>query len=645
MIKKTLVFLFISLFSIQMGEAQRNQRYTTGKKKAIEYYVESTNFFIRRQYGPAIELLNAAVRKDGDFAEAHLRLGKIYQALGDEDRMLHHMQKVVRSQYDNPSFIEAHYLLAEKNFEEGNYEKARNLAMHVINMERAHQIIKNDCRYLISNIQFTQANIDKPVEFSPQAVSGGVNQMALQYFPVLTVDQQAMIFTARQGIGPQFDEDIYISKKEANGQWGSPQSLSDNINTPANQGTSTISADGRTLILTACNDREGFGSCDLYISQKIGDDWSVPKNLGPQVNSKSWESQPTLSADGNTLYFVSDRKGGQGRRDIYVSYRNDGEWCKAINLGKTINTPRDEVSPFIHVNGQTLYFASNGLPGFGKFDLYVSEKEDEGWAQPKNLGYPINTYEDQASLFITADGKDAYYSYEKRQGERYVKSSIYTFEIPEAIRVGNRSSFVEGTVYDADTKKPIQAQIELIDLAGQEKISGVSSDPKNGAYLMVLTEGADYALYVDKEGYLFQSLTFNYSEVADKKIQEPVHIDIYLQPITKGKETVLNNIFFDTDKYEIKKISKPELNRIASFLEENPEIKITINGHTDNQGAESYNKELSTKRAQAVYKYLINSGINEQRLKYLGFGQSKPIATNDTQEGRQKNRRIAFEIL
>jgi outer membrane protein OmpA-like peptidoglycan-associated protein len=644
MIKRTILFIFLSLISLQISQAQRTQQYTSKNKKAIEYYVESTNYFIRRQYGPAIELLNASVRKDGDFAEAHLRLSKIYQMMGDQERMQHHLQKVVKSQYDNPSFTEAHYLLAEKYFEEARYEEARKLAEHVMSMERAHKLIKDDCRYLLDNIIYTQENMDKPVAFQPVAVGGGINQLALQYFPVLTVDQQSMIFTGRVGAGPQYDEDIYISKKTKEGNWGRPESLSDNINSPANQGTCTISADGRTLIFTACQDRSGYGSCDLFISYKVGDDWSVPKNLGPQVNGKSWESQPSLSADGKTLYFVSDRAGGLGRRDIYVSYRKDGEWCKAENLGKTVNTPRDEVSPFIHVNGQTLYFASDGLPGFGKFDLYVSEKE-ESWTKPKNLGYPINTKEDQASLFITADGKDAYYSFEKRQGEHYVSSIIYTFEIPEAIRIRNRSSYVEGIVYDAETRQPIGATVELIDRDNQQKISDVTADPKNGEYLMVLTEGADYALYVDKEGYLFQSLSFNYSEQAEKKIQEPVHIDIYLQPITKGKETVLNNIFFDTDKYEIKDISKPELNKVAGFLKDNPEISISINGHTDNQGGEAYNKELSTKRAKAVYQYLIASGISEERLKYQGFGQSKPIASNDTQEGRQKNRRIAFEIL
>ncbi|MDF9796778.1 OOP family OmpA-OmpF porin [Catalinimonas alkaloidigena] len=639
-----LVLVFLLMGQVLL--AQRTQEYTTNSKKAIKYYVESTNYFIRRQYGPALELLSAAVRKDGGFAEAHLRMSKIFKSMGDENNMKHHLQKVVKSEYNNPKFSEAHVLLAEIYFEIGEYDEAEELAQHVINLKNAHKLMQDDARYLLTNIKFTQENINKPVDFQPKVVTGGVNQLGLQYFPVLTVDQKSMIFTGRRGSRPQYDEDIYISKKQDDGQWSKPELLSDNINTRANEGTCTISADGRTLIYTACQDRSGFGSCDLYISYKIGDEWTMPKNLGNQVNASSWESQPSLSADGNTLYFVSDRKGGIGRRDIYVTYRNEeGDWCKAVNLGKEINTPRDEVSPFIHVNGQTLYFASDGLPGFGKFDLYVAEKNENSWSPPKNLGYPINTKEDQASLFITANGKDAYYSNENRQGDHYVSSLIYTFVIPEEIRVTNRSSYVEGIVYDAVTKKPLGATVELMDLNKQKKVADVNSDPKNGEYLMVLTEGSEYALYVDREGYLFQSLAFNYTVKGNTNLQEPKHIDIYLQPIAKGKETVLNNIFFDVDKYEIKEISKPELNKVVRFLEENSEISIAINGHTDNQGSADYNLELSAKRAKAVHDYLVDAGISEERLQSRGYGQSKPITSNDTEEGRQKNRRIAFEIL
>ncbi|WPP51340.1 OmpA family protein [Catalinimonas niigatensis] len=645
--KKSLIFTFlISVFSVSLISAQGSQQYTTKSKKAIKYYVESTNYFIRRQYNPALELLQAAVKKDGSFAEAHLRMSKIYMAMGDESQVQHHLQKVVKAQYNNPSFSEAHVLLAEKYFDQSAYQEARKLVNHIIGMEKANRLMQEEARYLLANIDFTEKNIDKPVEFSPKPLGGGLNQLGLQYFPVLTVDQQSMIFTGRRGTMPQYDEDIYISKKQPDGQWSRPESLSDNINTRANEGTCTVSADGRTLIFTACQEGNGFGSCDLFISYKIGEEWSMPKNMGNKINGKSWESQPSLSADGNTLYFVSDRKGGQGRRDIYVTYRNEqGEWCSAENLGKDINTPRDEVSPFIHVNGQTLYFASEGLPGFGKFDLYVSEKNGQSWTKPKNLGYPINTKEDQASLFITADGKDAYYSHEQRQGDHYASSIIYTFVIPQEIRVTNRSSYVEGTVYDAVTKKPLGAKVELMDLNQQKKISDVNSDPKNGDYLMVLTEGSEYALYIDREGYLFQSLTFNYSEKSLQSVAKPLHIDVYLQPITKGTETVLNNIFFDVDKYEIKEISQPELNKVASFLRDNPEIRITINGHTDNQGSAEYNLELSSKRAKAVYDYLVQAGIDQERLQSRGYGQSKPVTSNDTEEGRQKNRRIAFEIL
>ncbi len=624
--------------------AQSVHTYTSKSKKAISFYEESTNYFVRRQYGYALELLEKAVDKDHGFAEAHLRLSKIYAALGDQGKSVAHLQKVVKSQYDNPSFIEAHLLLAHEHFKQENFPEARKLVQKILAFPRASKIIQADARHLLQNIDFTEVAIQNPLPFHPEPVSAVVNQLPLQYFPVLTVDEQTMIFTGRQGITPQYDEDIYFSEKDEEGNWTAPKSLSQHINSPLNEGTCTISADGRTLILTSCQERSGFGSCDLYISYRTGEEWTPPKNLGAQVNSGAWESQPSLSADGRTLYFVSDRNGGAGRRDIYVSTLDEqDQWQKAQNLGPSINTARDEVSPFIHVNGQTLYFASDGFPGFGSFDLYVAEKKEQEWSTPKNLGYPINNCQDQSGLFITANGQDAYYSQEEQRNGEYVSSQIYTFVIPEVIRVSHRSSYVKGHVFDAVTKDPLQAKVELVDLQKQSRISKVTSDPKTGEYMMVLTEGADYGLYVDREGYLFQSLTF--AEKKQEKINQPVTIDIYLEPILKGKETVLNNIFFDTDQYKIKEISKPELDKVIDFLQKNPTIRIAINGHTDNVGTPAYNQTLSTNRAKAVYEYLMGSGIEGERLEYKGYGQTKPVADNDTEEGRQKNRRIAFEII
>lgn len=657
---RLLIGIFFLLLSIcldfQVSFAQRNKKqepprrasssYTSRSKKAIEYYEDAFSFFLRRQYGQALELLDYSLKKDPSFSEAHLQAAKIYEALTDAARAEYHYKKVNKQQGGNPKFVEAPYQLAKIYFKQGKYEDARALASQVIETPKAAKVIREEAQMLLANINFTEEAIQHPVDFQPQRVAGELHQFPLQYFPVLTVDQQTMIFTGRRGITPRYDEDIYISQKSAQGEWQAPEVLSENINTIHNEGTCAISADGRTLIFTACEGRKGYGSCDLFVSYRKGDEWSVPKNLGPEVNSSAWESQPALSADGNTLYFTSDRKGGYGKRDIYVTERDtQNNWSDARNVGNTINTARDEVSPFIHVNGQTLYFASNGLPGFGGFDLYVTERDQQVWSEPKNLGYPINTFEDQASLFITADGLDAYYSNEEQRRGEYVKSEIYTFAIPAEIRVQNRSNYVYGSVYHAITKEPLEAAIELIDLREQQPVSSVASDPVSGEYLMVLTEGSEYALYVNKDDFLFKSLTFNYITPSEAYIQEPIEIDIYLDPIQKGEETVLNNVFFDTDKYEIKEKSKPELNKIAVFLQENPDISISINGHTDNVGTDQYNQTLSTQRAKAIYDYLIEAGVDANRLAYQGYGAKEPIASNDSAEGRQKNRRIAFEIL
>nr|WKN35293.1 OmpA family protein [Tunicatimonas sp. TK19036] len=653
------LFPLLTLLSVsilpQRGAAQRRNEpqppqrassYTTKSKKAIEYYEDAFSFFLRRQYGQALELLEYSLKKDPAFSEAQLQTAKIYEALSDPARAKFYYKKVAKQQEGNPKFIEAPHQLAKLYFNEGSYEEAREMANQVMNVPKAAKVIREDAQTILANIDFAEEAIKHPLDFQPHRVEGQLHQFPLQYFPVLTVDQKTMIFTGRRGVSPRYDEDIYISRKNAEGEWMAPESLSENINTMRNEGTCSISADGRTLIFTSCEGRDGYGSCDLFISTRKGDEWSMPKNLGTAVNSSAWESQPSLSADGRTLYFVSDRQGGHGKRDIYVTERTvKGEWSKAKNVGKEINTARDEVSPFIHVNGQTLYFASNGRPGFGGFDLYVTERSKNRWSAPENLGYPINTFEDQASLFITADGRDAYYSNEEQRQGEYVRSEIFTFSIPQEIRVQYRSNFVFGKVYNAATKEPLEASVELIDLQNQQSISMVDSDPVSGEYLMVLTEGSEYALYVNKDDFLFKSLTFNYVEPSEAYIQQPIEIDIYLDPIQKGQETVLNNIFFDTDKYEIKNKSKPELDKIANFLQENPDIAISINGHTDNVGASSYNEKLSTQRAKAIYDYLIQSGIAAERLSFRGYGDQKPIASNDTEEGRQKNRRIAFEVL
>ena len=587
-------------------------------------------------------MLQKALEKEEDFVEAHLRLGAIYRAVGQYDNALLHLEQANQVEEDEPN-AQALFSLGELYWQLGQYEKAEAQMKQFLALEPRQKTLISIAENIVDDAAFAIGQLKNPLPFNPEPLPQQVNAAALQYFPVLTVDQQNLIFTRRLTPGPQDDEDLVISQRDAQGNWQAPVSISSNINTEGNEGTSTISADGRTIIFTSCRGRGGYGSCDLYISYKAGKEWSEPKNLGPVINSAAWESQPSLSADGRTLYFVSNRPGGVGQNDIYVSHQEqEGNWQVPENLGKAINTPFDEVSPFIHANSQTLYFGSNGHKGMGGYDLFVTEQQEEGWQEPRNLGYPINTHEDQVSLFVTADGEEGYYAYEEKGGGVEDKSLLYRFNIPEAVRVRNRSNYVSGKVYDAQTKEPIGATVTLFDIVDEQMVSKVSSDSVNGNYYIVLTEGSEYALYVNKPGYLFKSLAFNYGK---NNTLEPIAIDVYLEPIRAGVSATLNNIFFETDQYQLQPKSETELERVVQFLQENPKVSIEIAGHTDNVGNASYNQQLSEKRAEAVYNYLIEAGVSPDRLKAAGYGQAQPTAPNDTEESRRKNRRIEFRIL
>lgn len=635
--------LFI-LFFFASGLAAAQMPLATKSKRAIELYTEADNFRVRGQFSQAIGLLNEAIKKDNEFVEAYYRLGIIYMTVKDFPQAIRNLEKGLNLTDDIRKQKIFWYDLGESYFTTGEYDKAEEILSQYLKAEIQNKPKIERARLLMSNIRFARDNRDNASAYKLKPLSDTVNAFVMQYFPVLTADQQQLIFTRRMGGGPSDDEDLVISRKSAKGRWTEPESVSRNINSDLNEGTSTISADGRKLIFTSCVGRQGYGSCDLYESIRTGDEWTKPRNLGPNVNSAEWESQPSLSADGRTLYFVSDRRGGVGRRDIWVSYLNaNGDWSRAKNAGRPVNTMYDEISPFIHVNNRALYFASNGLVGFGGYDIFFSEKDSSGaWTGPKNIGSPINNHEDQFSLFITSDGKKGYYSHEEVKDAGYTVSRIFEIEIPEENRIRYSSNYVKGIVRDKQTRQPLPAIIELINLETKETESLVSSDSISGAYLIVLTQGAEYALYVNKKDYLFQSLNFNYSA---RKDYEPIILDIELERATEGTTSVLQNIFFDVDKYDLKDKSITELDKILRFLKENPSFNVEIGGHTDNVGSEAYNLQLSDRRAQSVYNYLIDNGIDSRRLTPKGYGSTRPLADNTTESGRQRNRRIEFKLL
>jgi outer membrane protein OmpA-like peptidoglycan-associated protein len=638
--KKYLFTLLFGWFLIFPSFAQHSPAISD---KARKYYEQAEPLMLARKFDQAIAVLNKAVEKEPQYAEAYYRLGNIHELLQNDAKALENYIKSVELKPNHKPFISAYFALGNIAIRKGNYEQAKVYYENFIDLKPARPAQFAEAKRNLANCLFSIEAKQHPLPFSPKPLSKTVNKFALQYFPVLTADQQTLIFTARDTTAANDDENLYISYLK-NGEWTSPVSLSSGINTPENEGTCSISADGRTLVFTSCKGRESFGSCDLFVTYKVGEDWTMPVNLGGKINTSSWESQPSLSADGRTLYFTSDRRGGYGKRDIWISQLGeDGIWGAAANMGSTVNTTDDDLSPFIHVNATTLFFSSKGHIGLGGFDLFATEKTGTNtWERPKNLGYPINTHDDQVSLFVTADGKKGYYSHEEKRGRQYLSSILHEFEIPPQIAVAHSSNYLKGTVYDAQTKQKIGAKIELFNLNTGNMDALMQADRKTGEYLTVLTQGASYALYVNREGYLFKSLYFDYNQ---SKVQEPLVLDIYLEPVRAGAKDILNNLFFATGEYKLENKSKTELDKLIGFLNENKNLKVEISGHTDDVGKDEDNIELSRKRAKSVYDYLVNAGVNVSRLKYAGYGETQFVVPNTSDKNRQMNRRIEFKVL
>ena len=633
------MFLLMSLVLPAITKAQ--VPLSTKNKKAIELYVEADNYRVRGQFNQAISLLQQAIEKDKNFSEAYFRLGVTFKMMRDLDRSTKSYEAGLYLTVDQKKQKGYFFELGDNYLQVGNYEKARDFLTRYLDSEMLNRVKVDQAALWKRTAEYAIKNKRNISGFVPRPLGDTVNCFPMQYFPVLTADEQELIFTRRLGESNEDDEDLVITKKDSLGHWQKPESISPNVNSEFNEGTCSISADGRQLIFTSCLGRKGFGNCDLFQSLKVGGIWSQPLNMGPQINSAAWESQPSLSADGRVLYFLSDRKGGLGNRDIYVSHQIEpNKWTKAENLGPKINTSYDEISPFVHANGRTLFFAANGRLGFGGYDLFTSEKENGEWQEPINFGYPVNNHEDQFSLFITADGKRGYYSHE--EGSKNTSGKIYEITVPEELQIKFRSNYVKGKVRDRKSGLPLNARIELYNVVTNELVSFVNSDSISGEYLMVLTQGSEYGLFVNKKDYVFQSLNFNYESEINI---EPVVVNVFLDRVTVGAISVLKNIFFEFDKYDLQDKSKTELEKMVRFLTENPLIKIEIGGHTDNDGSPAYNLKLSQNRAQSVASYLLQYGIDIKRISQKGYGADRPIQPNDSEENKQANRRIEFKIL
>lgn len=483
-------------------------------------------------------------------------------------------------------------------------------------------------------VEYEKTHPAKGYVFAPKNLGDSINSKDLEYFPSFTIDGSKMIFTRRIA----GDEDFYESNF-INGKWSNAVPLGDKVNTDFNEGAQNISQDGQLLIFTGCNYPEGEGSCDLYFSVRNNNGWSEAQNLGPIINTDFWESSPSLSPDKRDLYFASSRAGGFGGRDIWVTHRlSTGKWSRPENLGEAVNTSGDESCPFMHADNQTLYFNSNGHPGYGMTDLFLSKKvNDSSWTEAENLGFPVNTIDDEGSLIVAADAQTAYYASDGTDTKGGL--DIYSFQLREDIRP-SRTLWVKGKVFDKKTNAGLPSAVELTDLKSGNLLSRVQTD-EDGNYLVTLPVGKDYAFNVNRKGYLFYSDNFSLSQ---QNIDSVFTVNIPLQPIEKGATVILKNIFFETGKYDLQPQSTSELDKLVLLMNENPNLKIQIDGHTDNVGQEKDNQLLSTNRAKSVVNYLLGKAISPQRLTYKGFGSTKPVAVNTTETGKAMNRRTELSI-
>lgn len=625
--------LIVLLFLAGIVCAQDRQ-YSTTNKEAIKNYALAGQSLDEHLYNEAIDQLRKAVEIDSKFIEAHLQLADVYRLTHQNTEAVAEYKKVIDL---NPDFNRGVYLnmgnteISIANYNDAQHHLEKYLTYPGIigpNMLLAKKLIA-DCKFSLQAIQH-------PVQFKPINMGPELNTSDDEYLPTATADETMLIFTRRINN----NEDFYKSAK-VNGKWQTAVPLSNQINTPTyNEGAQSISQDGRFLFFTGCNRPDGLGRCDIYISQKRGDDWSKPFDLSPPVNTSGWESQPSLSSDGRTLYFVSNRKGGYGGYDIWKSTLTEKGWGEPENMGPNINTAFDEQSPFIHPDDSTFYFCSNGWPGLGGKDLFVSRLGKDGkWQKPENLGYPINSSGDENGLTTTANGTYAFFSSNNLNG--YGGFDIYTFELPEADRP-KMVTYVKGVVTDAKTKEPLEAAVEIIDLQKNQPVYRNYSST-SGDFLATLTAGKNYGLTISRNGYLFYSA--NLPLMDKSSAGKPYVIEVSMHPVEVGGRMILANIFFDTNRFDLKPESMSELQKLIDFMALNPTIRIQISGYTDDVGNDQMNQTLSENRAKSVYQYLINHQVSAARLSYKGYGKTQPIVPNNSDENRAQNRRTEFVII
>ncbi|MBC6696876.1 OmpA family protein [Hymenobacter puniceus] len=622
------------------------------------------------RYEQALPYYLEAQKLNAENAELNLKIGDCYLHSGFKPRALAYLQKAY--QLNSGVDPRIHYLLGRGLHLNGKWQAAIAEYKQATPATGAKNTagFTQDIQKKIKECENGRLLEAKPIRVFVDNAGPGVNSPYPDYGPVISADESVMLFTSRRSTStggekdPEsggFFEDVYQSARTADA-WGPARSLGETVNTAGHDATVGLAPDAQRL-LVYMEDNGG----DLHESNLRGTEWSKPKQLGSRINSKAHESSAAYTPDGRSLLFVSDKPGGLGGRDIYkVEIEGRGP---AVNLGPAINTPYGEEGVFLHPDGKTMYFSSEGHNSMGGYDIFKSTYENGKWSTPENLGWPINTPDDDVFFVISASGRHGYYSSFRDDGlgskdiyqitflgaekapalsqeDQLLASRVQPVketQLAPAVPVATAQvTILKGTITDAVSKQPLEATIDVIDNSRNENIASFKANAQSGRYLVSLPSGVNYGIVVRQDGYLFHSENFDlpagaaYSEVVK---------DIQLRKLDVGVKVVLNNIFFDFDKATLRKESTGELERLQKLLTETPALRLEISGHTDNVGNAAYNKDLSQRRAKAVVDYLVAKGVTKDRLTFAGYGDTQPVASNTTKAGRQQNRRTEFKVI
>lgn len=608
-----------------------SQSLSSTSKRAINFYSQARNTISPED---AIMFAQQAIEVDSTFTEAYWfladRLRDAGMAEGEKNVLIAASQKTTYRIDDTL------YKLSNVFYKNGEYENA------IKTIERASEKLSPQKKERIlskSNVALKLKN--NPVPYDPKALSG-VNTSYDDYWPSFSLNGKVFSTTVliadKTKSNLEWNEEIYWCFQDSTGAWRQAENIGYPTNTEENEGSQSFSADGRYMFFVACDKPDTKGGCDIYYSIFDGKNWSLPYHAGEPLNTRYWETNPCLSADGRELFFASNRPGGKGKKDIWecvVTRLSDGtlRFSNPINLSDSINTPEDEFSPFIHPDGRTLYFATNGRDGLGGYDIFMSKRnENYEWSSPKNLGYPINTHKDEYGFVVDSKGEKAYFSSEvdPEKGKDIFEIELYAQARPEAM------NYFSGIVRETESQRPLIANVEISDVDTEKKYIIPTND--FGAFSTYLPIDKEYAINVHKKNFIMYSQTILPQHLSDQRLF------INLDSIVIGRSLILKNISFETDSYLLTEKSAPELQAIFEFMQNNPQISIEIIGHTDNIGSEQYNLELSQNRAEEVKRFLCSKGVLASRIKCIGKGESEPLMSNDTEEGRALNRRTELKI-